>query len=42
MDDLARTLMPNEIPVGLLTSAMGAPVFAFFFVKLKGQGFKDD
>lgn len=27
MDDLARTISPSEIPIGVLTSLIGAPVF---------------
>jgi iron complex transport system permease protein len=42
MDDLARTLMETEIPIGLLTAMAGTPVFAFFFVKLKGHGWSDE
>ena len=38
MDTMARTLTPFEIPIGLMTSIVGTPVFAFFFVKLLGRG----
>jgi iron complex transport system permease protein len=31
MDDLARTLTVQEIPIGLLTGIIGAPAFAFLF-----------
>ncbi|MDR1545922.1 MAG: iron ABC transporter permease [Deltaproteobacteria bacterium] len=42
MDTLARTVAVHEIPIGLLTSLIGAPVFAFFFVKLRGRGWSHD
>ena len=42
MDDLARTLNDYEVPIGLLTSLVGTPVFAFFFIKLKGKGWSND
>jgi iron complex transport system permease protein len=42
MDTLARTLSAYEIPIGLMTSIVGTPVFAFFFVKLRGRGWTDD
>jgi iron complex transport system permease protein len=38
MDTLARTLTAYEVPIGVLTSLAGAPVFAFFFIKLRGRG----
>jgi iron complex transport system permease protein len=41
MDTLARAIAPFEIPIGLMTSIIGTPVFAFFFVKLKGRGWAD-
>jgi iron complex transport system permease protein len=41
MDDLARSLLEAEIPIGFLTSLVGTPVFALFFVKLKGKGWSD-
>ena len=42
MDNLARALTANEIPIGLLTSLVGTPVFAFFFIRLKGRGWSHD
>ncbi|MDR1607564.1 MAG: iron ABC transporter permease [Deltaproteobacteria bacterium] len=42
MDDLARSLTAFEIPIGLMTSIIGTPVFAFFFVKLRGRGWTND
>ena len=32
-DDLARTLMPGEIPLGIITSLLGAMIFIFLMVK---------
>lgn len=34
-DDLARTLLPGEIPLGILTSLIGAAVFIFLMVRQK-------
>ncbi|MDR2460399.1 MAG: iron ABC transporter permease [Deltaproteobacteria bacterium] len=42
MDTLARTLAPFEIPIGLMTSLVGTPLFAFFFIKLRGRGWTND
>jgi len=33
MDDLARTLTTAEIPVGILTSAVGAPFFGYLLIR---------
>lgn len=33
VDDLARTLTQNEIPLGILTALIGAPVFALVFLR---------
>jgi ABC-type Fe3+-siderophore transport system permease subunit len=30
-----------EIPIGLMTSIVGTPVFAIFFIKLRGRGWSD-
>ncbi len=38
MDDIARSVGTQEIPIGLLTSAVGTPVFAFLFWKLGDRG----
>lgn len=38
MDDIARTAATQEIPIGLLTSFVGTPVFAFLFWKMQGKG----
>lgn len=37
MDDLARSLMTMEIPVGILTAFIGAPFFAFLLVRGRGR-----
>ncbi|HNY12681.1 MAG TPA: iron ABC transporter permease [Candidatus Wallbacteria bacterium] len=37
-DDLARTLTSGEIPVGIITSAIGAPVFAAILLKYRKSG----
>ncbi|NMC79263.1 MAG: iron ABC transporter permease, partial [Chloroflexi bacterium] len=34
-DDLGRTLLPGEIPLGILTSFIGAAVFIFLMVRQK-------
>jgi len=38
MDDLARTATNQEIPIGLLTAMVGAPIFAMLFRKQQGKG----
>jgi iron complex transport system permease protein len=38
MDDIARSATEQEIPIGLLTSAVGAPIFAFLFWKTQSKG----
>lgn len=42
VDDLARSLMPQEIPIGLLTALIGTPVFAIVFWKMQGKGWNHD
>lgn len=37
MDLLARTLLPTEIPVGVLTALIGAPFFMFLFHRQAGM-----
>jgi iron complex transport system permease protein len=41
MDDIARTLTDQEIPIGLLTNAVGAP-FAFLFWRTQARGWVAD
>ncbi|QGM44294.1 iron chelate uptake ABC transporter family permease subunit [Methylocystis heyeri] len=38
MDDIARSLTEQEIPIGLLTSVVGTPIFAFLFWKTQSRG----
>jgi iron complex transport system permease protein len=38
MDDIARSAMAQEIPIGLLTAIFGTPVFALLFWRLHGKG----
>jgi len=41
MDDIARSLTEQEIPIGLLTSAVGTPAFAFLFWKTQSKGWSE-
>lgn len=36
VDDVARTLSQSEIPLGILTALIGAPVFALVFLRASG------
>ena len=38
VDTVARSLLGTEIPIGILTAILGAPVFAFLLRKTKGAG----
>ncbi|MDR3436090.1 iron ABC transporter permease [Telmatospirillum sp.] len=38
MDDLARSIANQEIPIGLLTAAIGTPIFAILFWKSQAKG----
>jgi iron complex transport system permease protein len=42
MDDIARSVGSQEIPIGLLTAVVGAPIFAVLFWKLQGKGWTRD
>ncbi len=42
MDDLSRSLTTQEIPIGLLTSVVGAPIFALLFWKTQSKGWIHD
>ncbi len=42
MDDISRTLFSQEIPVGLLTAVVGAPMICFLFWKTQAQGWIND
>ena len=37
-DNLVRAVLPNEIPIGIMTSLLGAPFFAFIFRSKLGRG----
>ncbi len=37
VDTLARSLTAAEIPIGILTALIGAPFFAYIFIRLKGE-----
>lgn len=37
-DDIARTLLTYEIPIGVITTLTGAPFFAYLLKKYKGGG----
>lgn len=38
MDDMARSIGHQEIPIGLLTAVVGAPIFGFVFWTTQGKG----
>jgi ABC-type Fe3+-siderophore transport system, permease component len=42
MDDLARTLTLQELPIGVLTAVIGTPVFAILFWRLQARGWTHD
>lgn len=42
MDDLARGMANQEIPIGLLTGFIGAPVFAVLFWKMQSRGWANE
>lgn len=42
MDDLARTLTMQEIPIGLLTAIVGTPIFLMLFLKMQNKGWNND
>jgi iron complex transport system permease protein len=42
MDDLARTVMSQDIPIGLLTSLVGTPIFGFLLWKTQSRGWARD
>jgi iron complex transport system permease protein len=42
MDDIARSVMEGEIPIGILTSLIGTPIFAIFYVKLNNKGWNNE
>jgi iron complex transport system permease protein len=42
VDDLARTIVAQEIPIGVLTALIGTPVFAIVFWKSQQRGWARD
>ncbi len=42
MDDIARTLMSQELPIGVLTAVVGTPVFALLYWRLQARGWAID
>jgi iron complex transport system permease protein len=38
IDDLARTLSSSEIPLGILTALIGAPLFALLLRRAQVRG----
>jgi len=42
MDDVARTLASQELPIGVLTAVVGTPVFAFLYWRLQARGWNND
>ncbi len=42
VDDIARSVGTQEIPIGLLTAVIGVPIFAFLFWKTQGRGWSRD
>ena len=42
MDDIARSVGSQEIPIGLLTAMIGTPIFAFLFWRMHGKGWNRD
>ncbi|MCB1393580.1 MAG: iron ABC transporter permease [Nitrobacter sp.] len=41
MDDIARSVGAQEIPIGFLTSVVGTPIFAFLFWRLQARSWTD-
>ena len=42
IDNLARTLAENEIPLSVLTAIIGAPIFIFLLRKMQNKGWNND
>lgn len=42
IDNLARTATAAEIPLGIITAIIGAPVFGYLLKKTQGRGWKHD
>ncbi len=41
MDNIARSVAQEEIPIGFLTAIVGTPIFAFLFWRLQARGWTD-
>jgi len=41
-DDIARTVVTQELPIGILTAGLGTPIFAFLFWRLQAKGWSHD
>jgi len=41
-DDIARTLVAQELPIGILTAGLGTPIFALLFWRLQAKGWSHD
>ena len=41
IDTLSRTVSPGEIPIGILTAIIGAPVFVLLLHRSRRQAFLD-
>jgi iron complex transport system permease protein len=42
MDDIARCITVQEIPIGVLTAMVGTPIFAFFFWRTQAKGWANE
>jgi iron complex transport system permease protein len=42
VDDVARSIAPQELPIGVLTALLGTPVFALVFWKSQAKGWTRD
>jgi iron complex transport system permease protein len=42
MDDIARTLVQQELPIGILTAGLGTPVFALLFWRMQAKGWSHE
>jgi len=42
LDDLTRSIVRAEIPVGILTAFFGTPVIALLFCRMQGRGWQSD
>lgn len=42
MDDIARTMMTQEVPIGILTAGIGTPIFVLLFWRVQAKGWSHD